>query len=271
MKASATGLNTSMVKFDLQGGIIRGARSYQQDWITHLTSPDGVSAVAILCDGVGSGGYGNIASKTVAEACARALAPVVETLSGTDVQLPDLLRETGEIANTALATRIEENPNTVGMSTTLIIAVFSAGYIHWYSVGDSHLGLYRNKKLSRLNADHSLASGLDDMVKIGAIDAETARASGKSSVLTSAIAGHKLEEIDCPSQGAQLHPGDIVFLCSDGVETLSPAQIEDICGAPPRQRPAQLCRRLLDAIEDQNAPNQDNASMIVAMCHGDRQ
>ena len=39
--------------------------------------------------------------------------------------------------------------------------------VHWVSVGDSPLFIFREGKLMRLNADHSLAPLLDERVRLG--------------------------------------------------------------------------------------------------------
>ena len=249
----------------INAGAIQGERAYQQDCVTHIRSADGNSAVAVLCDGVGGGAHGNIASQLVLERCLDSLRLHIDTFATDQTQIPKLLRRATEEANDYLAAKIEAYPGTAGMSTTLVAAVICEQHLYWSSVGDSQLCVYRGHLLKRLNDDHSLADGLNNLVKIGAMDAATAKASAKSSVLTSAISGAALADIHCPEDGFQLRPSDVVLLFSDGLETLETSMIEQICHREAESRPGRLCGCLLDAVADAAKPGQDNASVITAM------
>ena len=53
------------------------------------------------------------------------------------------------------------------MGATLIALIFHRDRLHWISVGDSPLWLWRDGTLTRLNEDHSLAPQIDWMVEQG--------------------------------------------------------------------------------------------------------
>lgn len=243
-----------------------GARKSQQDAVNRILSTDRLSAIAILADGIGGHGHGNLASKLAVDACTELLAPKIDALAAKPSDAPAILRDAANAANTRIAQAIQEYPAVAGMGATLVIAAVLRGKLYWCSVGDSHLSVYRPKVLRRLNANHSLASGLDDLVKIGAIDESAAQHSTKGSVLTSALTGQDIKEIDCPAKPFKLLGSDIVIICSDGIETLSQAEIEAHCRTEGAAGPAQLCAGLIDGAIQKAHPKQDNLS-VVAMLH----
>jgi protein phosphatase len=117
--------------------------------------------------------------------------------------------------------------------------------------------------LQRLNADHSMVPLLDDMVRTGLMSPEEARKDPRRNLLRSALAGKTVPLIDHCVNPLQLQTGDLVMLASDGVETLSEAELTALLQHSGALALDVLCRRLLAGVEDAAAKNQDNASIIL--------
>ena len=94
------------------------------------------------------------------------------------------------------------------MATTLLAVVVEERMLHWISVGDSPLLLFRAGRLIRLNADHSVAGE-----------------QGENNVLRSALGGGRIAIIDWRRHGYELEEGDLILAASDGLWTLSIAEI----------------------------------------------
>ena len=125
--------------------------------------------------------------------------------------------------------------------TTLVIAVLQGGSLTWLSIGDSVLmGLTDGGNLSRLNAEH------------------IAQQSGRA-VLSSAITGQEIAEIDTGTINVSNHDLSMVLLSSDGIRTLPNDQL---IGAL-LSNDANKLRLVVDTLIEIDAPKQDNCSMIL--------
>jgi serine/threonine protein phosphatase PrpC len=104
---------------------------------------------------------------------------------------------------------------------------------------------------------------LDDMVRTGVISPAAARTDPRRSLLRSAIAGKTVAMTDLCDHPLQLQTGDLVMLASDGVETLSEAELTAVLQHADALALDALAARLLAGVEDAAAKNQDNASIIL--------
>ena len=118
-------------------------------------------------------------------------------------------------------------------------------------------------RLSRLNANHSLAPQLDAAAERGEITVEEARNSSSRNVLLSAISGETISRVDVSRAPVELGDEDVIILASDGIETLSPNQISAIVSKTSRAGADAICNTLLNAVEEADAEGQDNTSIIV--------
>jgi protein phosphatase len=243
---------------------IRGARKYQEDRAevrAKVASPgeaaaDAAEVVAVLADGMGGHAGGALASETV---CAAFLGGF-EAASGTTV---DRLAESLAIANDALAAMVVDRPHLAGMGSTLVGAAFGDAGLEWVSVGDSPLYLWRRGETAVVNEDHSLAPLLDRLVVEGRLTAEEARDDPRRHHLRSAVTGEEIELVDSSQKALALEPGDCVILASDGIHTLSEAQIAEIVGKSLADGPDAIADRLLDAVVEARDPAQDNTTVVV--------
>ncbi|MFV0438687.1 MAG: PP2C family protein-serine/threonine phosphatase [Desulfopila sp.] len=235
----------------------RGSRRQQEDRCR--IEPIEITAgqkgmLLVLCDGMGGAVAGEVASQLVAD-------EVVTVMARTDSLIPLRLTMALEHAGMALAARMRDQPELVGMGTTLVAAVVMEHTLSWLSVGDSLLWVVREGGLHRLNTDHSRRAILRRQVDSGEITAAQAAGDQSRNILLSAVCGTPPPLIDLAQEPYRLQPGDQILLASDGIETLGE---DEICAALQRNQPPQAAlKTLLTAIERQHTPHQDNVSAIL--------
>jgi serine/threonine protein phosphatase PrpC len=230
----------------------QGARSYQEDAASVVEGAGGLTAV--LADGMGGHAGGALASNLACKFFLHAFA----TAQGTT---PEKLSESLDLANAAIAHEVHGNPSLNGMGCTLVGAAFGAEGIEWVSVGDSPLFLLRKGEIVVLNEDHSLAPEIDKLAAMGKISWEAARNDHRRHFLRSALTGGEMELIDRSHRPLALQPGDTVLLASDGIHTLSHADIAKVVSA--NSDPAAAAAALLSAVEAAGDTAQDNTTVIV--------
>lgn len=245
------------LEFTLAGSQIDGDRDYQEDafLVTHLTDAQGnPAALIIIADGMGGHAAGNVASNMAVQAFNKHVSANYPT------ENPDkILHECVIKSNASIAETVKETPALAGMGCTMVAAILEAGKIWWASIGDSHLYVIRNKERQKINADHSYGGFLDRMEAAGTpVEPEEGLA---RNMLMSAVMGEDLNEIDVSNEPFDLQDGDRVFICSDGMDTLSAGKFVQFSDWS--DNPKECTEALLTAIEDEAKPRQDNTTIVV--------
>ena len=238
---------------------VSGGREYQEDDYGLIDSGDSdtdESEVLLIADGMGGHVSGDMASRIVVKI-------FVEIYHSTEGPVPDRLRTCLNAANDALAEVIRENPELKGMGSTVVAAVFSQHGLDWISVGDSPLWLFRDGKLRRLNADHSMAPVLANLVAVGRMTKEEAAADPKRHALRSAVMGDEMHLIDVSSQPIEIEKSDCVLLASDGLMTLEDGEIAHILQNMQDASLSDVAEALIQAVEEIGYPNQDNTTVLL--------
>ena len=238
---------------------ILGGRAYQQDdyGLIERGDPDmDDSEVLILADGMGGYFGGDIASKTVVKTFA-------ETYRGTKGPTSDRLHTCLTAANDALAKAADDDPALKNMGTTVVAAAISQYGLDWISVGDSPLWLFRDNKLHRLNADHSMAPVLANWVEDGRMTKEEAARSSRRHALRSAVMGDEIPLIDVSSQSVGIRKSDRLLLASDGLMTLEDEEIARILKNNPDIPIEKVAATLIQAVEESRHPYQDNTTVLL--------
>ena len=240
---------------------IPGKREYQEDDYGLLDGRDlgldgSEHSMLLVADGMGGhvGGAtaSGLLSKTFVEAYPQASGPVV-----------DRLRDCLEAGNKAIAEAIAENPELDSMGSTVVAAVVSSEGLNWISVGDSPLWLFRKGQLERLNADHSMAPVLADLVAKGDMTEEDAARDPRRHSLRSAVMGDDIHLIDVSSQPVAVEKGDRVVLASDGLLTLSNQEISAILKKTQDAPLEDSAAALIQAVEAAEHPYQDNTTILL--------
>jgi len=248
---------------EIAGSQIDGARDYQEDafLITHLTDSNGKpSALIIVADGMGGHAAGNVASNMAVQAFNKSITTGYPTEAVSEILNESLLK-----ANSSITETVKETPALDGMGCTMVGVLIEGKNLWWVSVGDSHLYLLRDRKLTKLNADHSYGGFLDRMEAAGTpVDAEPGLS---RNMLMSAVTGTDIAEIDCPPSPFTLEHGDKLVICSDGMDTLSEGKIIQYSDWADNSK--ECSEALLDAVEDAAMPRQDNTTAVVVIVSDD--
>ena len=138
------------------------------------------------------------------------------------------------------------------MGSTVVAAVVKGDEVRWISVGDSPFYRAAGGTLERLNADHSMAPQIDQLLERGILSAEEAAGHPGRHTLREAVMGEPLTLID---EGRQsMTPGTCLLLCSDGVHSLSDEAIAANAGGGVQD--------LLAAVLAVGSPHQDNVTIV---------
>ncbi|MEM1066405.1 MAG: protein phosphatase 2C domain-containing protein [Pseudomonadota bacterium] len=240
-----------------------GDRDNQEDAVVADFPIGETCGLAVLADGMGGHGNGDIASSIVATEVFAELRVRRRAFKGRESEISNHLRQAADEANSALQLHVEANPKARGMGTTLIATVLVGPHLYWLSVGDSPLYLYRKGEIERLNEDHSMAPHIDAMVASGQLSVELAENHPERNTLTSAISGEKIARIDCPEKPFALQESDILIVSSDGLQSLRDGEINRILRRNRKRSSAEIAEELLDAVEALKMPGQDNTSVTV--------
>lgn len=258
-----TSNNTNALSYELASAICMGARDYQEDTLMTDLSDGAGPGLVILADGMGGHAAGDIASKIVVTEMFNELTFRRSQMTGSYQAMSKALNKAAQSANTRIAQHAEAHPATCGMGATLLCLAIHDGQLHWLSIGDSPLFLFRGNTLHQINEDHSMAPQIDLMVEAGLIPDYVARSHPDRNVLTSVIAGDPLTYIDCPEEPLALMPGDIVIAASDGLQYLSDLEIAELLDAHIDESCHTQSDALMTAISDLADPTQDNVSLAL--------
>ena len=149
------------------------------------------------------------------------------------------------------------------MGTTMLAVLVSKSQLEWISVGDSPLFLFREGKLIRMNADHSLTPILEERVRQGLMTPEEAAHHPERHTLQSAVLGYPMALIDFPQDPVVLQSGDIVMAASDGIFTLEHKALEELLSFGRHTTADKIADAILFAIRRINFERQDNTTVGV--------
>ncbi|HLX69061.1 MAG TPA: protein kinase [Verrucomicrobiae bacterium] len=203
-----------------------------------------LGSIAILADGVGGIGNGDVASRTAAET-----AIDVFRESKPEASAVDVFRNIYETASSKIFQASREKGR---MATTMLTSIFREDKVNIAHVGDSRAYLIRQGKIRRLTSDHSYTSL---QVKLGLLLERNAMTSPHRSTLTRALGFDPICRYDVLAE--TLQPGDIVLQCSDGLYGF--VLDEEILDIANKFHPGQACKNLIALAEKRQAS--DNVSL----------
>ncbi|UFU02920.1 protein phosphatase 2C domain-containing protein [Ruania suaedae] len=208
----------------------------------------------VLADGMGGHAAGEVASAVALR--------VFGELVGDDGARPadgtvdEAIVQAGRRTRRALHAMSEADPQLESMGTTLIAVACEGDQVTVGHIGDSRLYALREDALYQVTTDHTHVQRLIDT---GQLTPERARTHPYRSMLLKSLddqpAGADLDVIDC-----ELHPGDRLLLCSDGLsDYLSPEDIGSLLSTADLD---EAMHRLIDAALA--VGTRDNVTVVVA-------
>lgn len=210
-----------------------------------MTSPNGC-CLLMIADGMGGHAHGAMASRAVLDY----LVAASDRLSN-----PASCAEVVEEANRHLYELMREHEEALGMGSTLVGAVLTAGQLLTFNIGDSRCYLLSGGQLLQLSHDDAPEG---ESSHIGP---------RRSHALTQALGGSSFPIAVAPhiSVDPPLAIGETLLLCSDG---LTDMVTSEVIGSTLRSvnDPLQVTRKL--AAKAFSAGGRDNVSLIGA-CRSD--
>ena len=232
-----------------------GKREQQQDSLYCSNWKDGKilmtrGLMAAVADGIGGLQDGDLASKNAMQAMRTAF------LEGAVSEAPsDRLLACAAAAHKSVL-KLNE---TTKCGATLVCILIVGRTMHFLSIGDSRIYLYRAGALLQLNREHVLRRENEETNQLYGTGEQLSRK--RAGALTSYLGKKDLTKIDRSLQPMQLLPGDRILLMSDGVfNTLSE---QEIIAHLRNKTPESAAMDMIQNVDDYDYPTQDNATVVV--------
>lgn len=224
------------------------ARENNEDYFGYYPTANGT--LAIVADGMGGMGNGSIASRLA-----------VETMRDYYVSNPTLppasiLHNSATVANKAIENKIASQPSLEGMGTTAVTVLIQENMAFVSHIGDSRVYLITSRGIQRITRDHT---SVQKMVEEGLVSPENAAAHPMAHVVQRALGHKKSSEVEVAQQPVELHTGDALLLCSDGLTDL--VNDEEIRSIVSNYNPQNACNLLLELVLKRGA--NDNTTIQV--------
>jgi protein phosphatase len=180
-------------------------RDHNEDSLFPATSGTSEGPVVLMvADGMGGAVAGEVASGLAVEAASRndddpAIEPIAMVVS----------------ANEAVVEATMADPSLAGMGTTLtLVRLNPDGTADFAHVGDSRAYILAEGGMRLLTTDHTL---INELVELGKITPKEAENHPHRHMLTRVLG---IGPVDVDALSIELHPGDRILLCSDGLTTM---------------------------------------------------
>jgi protein phosphatase len=167
----------------------------------------GDMSVLVVCDGMG----GHVGGRQASSIAVRTIHDELGSYTGGDVR--GALRRAIEAANRAIYEMARKNYRLMGMGTTCVAVVVQHNTAHVAHVGDSRAYLVRDGQIKALTRDHTMVNLFVDAELLSPEDAAT---HPEAHVLSRSLGVERQVEVDI-AEPLQLHQGDRLLLCSDGI------------------------------------------------------
>ncbi|MDE7061821.1 MAG: Stp1/IreP family PP2C-type Ser/Thr phosphatase [Lachnospiraceae bacterium] len=224
-------------------------RSSNQDYVFSSEQPVGnLPNLFIVADGMGGHNAGEYASRYTVEM-------IEETIRSSTLTEPAaIIEEAVQRANRLLLEEAKENEARSGMGTTVVICCITGNVLVAANVGDSRLYVV-NQDITQITKDHSL---VEEMVRMGEMDEETARTHPDKHIITRAVGAGPDLTVDFFE--VRLKEDDEILMCTDGLTNM--VEDMDIRGIMLSQRDvAEQVEHLVSAANDNGG--RDNITVVV--------
>lgn len=188
---------------------IGATREMNQDYLYSSEEAVGnLPNLFLVADGMGGHKAGEFASRFTVEA-------VVAAIRESKEERPiAILSQSIQCANRRLKEYADGHQQMKGMGTTIVAAVIEKNSLIVANVGDSRLYIVGDT-IEQITEDHSL---VQEMVRLGEMDEESARNHPNKNIITRAIGASEDVKIDIFEK--HLHDGEYIVLCSDGLTNM---------------------------------------------------
>lgn len=175
----------------------------------------------IVADGMGGHNAGEVASSIAITNLGKRFRSL--STVGNKEDAINWLKETVNETNVLIYQYTQEHKESVGMGTTLVLALLTKDFLLFGNIGDSSGFVLKKRELHKITTDHTLVNML---VKSGELTEEEAKTHPRKNVLMRALGAANAVEMDITDVETDI---DGIFLCSDGcTNMLDNEQIEKV-------------------------------------------
>lgn len=186
-------------------------RDHNEDSVIIVKNHNNEILLAVA-DGMGGHRGGEIASSIVISNIGKEFKELGKLGSKEDAIL--WIKNVVSEANVQIYKYTEENPESEGMGTTIVLAVLTNDYLLFGNIGDSSGYVYKDGAIHKITNDHTLVNLL---LKSGEITEEEAKDHPRKNVLMKALGATTTVEMDVFDVETDVEG---IFLCSDGMTNM---------------------------------------------------
>ena len=165
-----------------------------------------------VADGMGGHRNGEVASSIAISHIGKRFADISSV--GTKEDAINFIKEIVSEANVLIYKHTSSHPESVGMGTTIVLAILTNNFLLFGNIGDSSGYVIKNDKIHKVTTDHTLVNLL---VKSGELTKEEAKEHPRKNVLMKALGATNTVEMDVISIDEEV---DGILLCSDGLTNM---------------------------------------------------
>ena len=175
----------------------------------------------IVCDGMGGHRAGEVASSMVVTHMGKRFNDLASV--GTEADAVNWMNDNINEVNKNIKEYADNNPESKGMGTTVVMALLTKDFLIFGNIGDSSGFAIKDGKLHKVTHDHTLVNLL---VEAGDLTEEEAKYHPKKNVLMKALGSGEVAELDIFDVDIR---AEGILLCSDGLTNmLTNEQIEKV-------------------------------------------
>ncbi len=186
-------------------------RDHNEDSVTVIKNGSGEILLAVA-DGMGGHRGGEIASSIAISHIGKRFMEISSL--GNKEDAINWIKDVVSEANVQIYKYTNENPESAGMGTTLVLAVLTSQFLLFGNIGDSSGYVFKNERIHKITTDHTLVNLL---VKSGELTEEEAKDHPRKNVLMRALGATTKVEMDIFDVERDV---DGVMLCSDGLTNM---------------------------------------------------
>ena len=229
-------------------------REMNQDfYFSSDTAVGNLPNLFIVADGMGGHKAGDYASRYTIE---RVVASVSRNAGDEPVSI---IKEAINKANELLVAESREDEAKRGMGTTLVIGTIIGNKLFVANIGDSTTIVEdivgSTEQIRQITRDHSL---VDEMVRLGEINADEARVHPDKNIITRAVGA--ADHVEADFFEVELCEDDRILLCTDGLTNM--VRDEEICDTIRQNDNIETAASQLVAMANANG-GRDNITVMI--------
>jgi protein phosphatase len=207
----------------------------------------------VVADGMGGHRGGEVASAMAVETVQEIVEEQIN--SGQKLNPREVLKKAYREASRRIYHKsTRENPELMGMGTTMVLAFIHENKMYIGNVGDSRAYLFKDNNFWQVTEDHSL---VNEQIRAGILDPNNPDSMVGRNVITRSVGFEESVDVDIVER--EIVPGELYLFCSDGLCGLvANEKVADICR---KNSPQQIVQKCID--EAKRAGGDDNISVVV--------